>query len=185
MGSKHHDLMALVRPLLICGCVLILVLVGACTARPPVQKPPAATKDEPYDFKTEGNIPPLKDADVVREVDFEEVPVTEEDMQEEDVEISPGESVGAKLEPEFEQAPGFRVQVFATGNQETAEAVREAAHNKLGVAVYSELVEGLYKVRIGDCPDREQAERLLERCRAAGYGDAWIVETQVRVPRIK
>ena len=75
---------------------------------------------------------------------------------------------------------GFRVQVFATGDEETAEAVREAAQEKMGIPVYVELVEGLYKVRIGDCATREAAEVLKQRCQEAGYGDAWIVETQVK-----
>ena len=183
MLSKHHHNWVLISRLLIAVC--IVVLVGACTARPPAQKPAAATKDEPYDFKSEGNIPPLKEADVVREADFEEVPVTEEEVLGEDVEISAEESVDAVHESEFVQVAGFRVQVFATGSEETAEAVREAAERKLGLPVYSEIVEGLYKVRIGDCVSREAAEALLQSCQAAGYGDAWIVEAMVQAPRDK
>jgi hypothetical protein len=178
MRSIHHYNRGLVLRLLVCGCLLLLM--AACTARPPAHRPAAATKDEPYDFTAEGNIPPLKDAEVIREADFEEVPVLEEEVLGEDVDISPEESVAGVHEAAVVQVPGFRVQVFATGSQETAEAVREAAELKLGLPVYSEIVEGLYKVRIGDCASREEAEALLQRCQAAGYGDAWIVETMVK-----
>ena len=180
MKMTHCYPRALISKLLIAGCILLLV--AGCTAKPPVTRPAAATKDEPYDFKTEGNIPALKDADVVREADFEEVPLTEEEVLEEDVDISPEESVKAVHPPEIQTVPGFRVQLFATGNQETAEAVREAASLKLDLPAYVEIVEGLYKVRIGDCASREQAETMLQRCKDAGYGDAWIVETQVKAP---
>jgi cell division septation protein DedD len=171
---------ALSSQLLIAGCVLLLI--AGCTAKAPVTKPDAATKEDPYDFKSEGNIPPLKRTEVVREADFEEVPLSEEEVLGEDVEISPEESVLAPPVPEEPTVPGFRVQVFATSDQETADAVREAARHKLGLPAYIEVVDELYKVRIGDCYDREEAEAVLQRCKDAGYGDSWIVETQVKAP---
>lgn len=180
MRSNYHNIRVSISRLLMCGCILLLA--AGCTARPPAQKPAAATKDEPYDFKAEGHIPPLEEAEVSREADFQEVPLTEEEVLGEDVDISPDESVSAVHPPEAQVVSGFRVQVFATGNQETAEAVREAARQKLGLPAYVEIVDGLYKVRIGDCSGREQAEAMLQRCKEAGYGDAWIVETMVKAP---
>jgi len=33
----------------------------------------------------------------------------------------------------------------------------------------------LYKVRVGPFPDRESAHRVMQRMRAAGFPDAWVV----------
>lgn len=155
------------------------LLVCGCAAKKPMQKPQSATMEEPYQFEKEGEIPPLKGSDIVEEPDFEEVPVTEEEVIEEEMEIPPAEEIVAEEAPSVEMMDGFRIQVFATGNEETAEAVREAGERKLGVPVYTELVDGLYKVRVGDCRTREEAEALLKRCKDSGYGDAWIVEARV------
>jgi cell division septation protein DedD len=166
------------KGLLVVLAALALVVCG-CTAKRQMQKPESASKDAPYEFEKEGDIPPLEESEVVEEPDFEEVPLTEEEVFEEEMEIPPPEELAVEQAPPVEMTDGYRVQVFATGDEETAEAVREAGERKLGVPVYTEYVDGLYKVRVGDCLAREEADALLNRCRDAGYGDAWIVETRV------
>ncbi|NIM19395.1 MAG: hypothetical protein GTO51_03335 [Candidatus Latescibacteria bacterium] len=161
---------------------LIIMVSGAvivsCAVQQRAQKPVKATKDKPYRFETEGEIPPLEESDVVRETDYEEVPVTEEEVLVEEMELPPPDTLRGAPAP-AEMVEGFRVQVFATANEETAEAVRVSAERKLELPVYTEMIEGLFKVRVGDCRNREEAEKLLKRCQGAGYGDAWIVETLV------
>lgn len=165
------------------GLLTVLLALGlavcGCAAKKPMQKPQSASKDAPYEFEKEGEIPPLDESDIVEEPDFEEVPIEEEEVIEEEMETPPADELLIEKAPPVEMMNGFRVQVFATGDEETAEAVRETGENKLGVPVYTEFVDGLYKVRVGDCRVREEAEALLKRCRNAGYGDAWIVETRV------
>ena len=41
---------------------------------------------------------------------------------------------------------------------------------------YVEHVDAIYKVRVGDCRSRDEAERLRLKCQAMGYKDAWIFE---------
>lgn len=155
------------------------LLICGCTVKKPMQKPQSATKDAPYRFEDEGKIPPVAESDAVEEADFEEVPLAEEEVFEEEMDIPPAEELIVEQAPPPETVDGFRVQVFATGDEETAEAVREAGQRKIGMPAYTELVDGLYKVRVGDCLTREDAETVLQRCKDAGYGDAWIVETRV------
>lgn len=76
---------------------------------------------------------------------------------------------------------GFRVQVFASSYEDNAESVAGVVRGKLpGENVYVENVSNMWKVRVGDCADRSEAESLRSRLSGAGYSDAWIVKDTVR-----
>lgn len=77
---------------------------------------------------------------------------------------------------------GFRVQLFAT--QDIEKATLEKKEAEFGFAednvmVYIEFDSPMYKVRIGDCATREEAEQLRELARRRGYPTSWIVKTKV------
>jgi len=148
----------------------------------------------------EGKVPPLASTDVRKQADeeekYEDLPVTEEGVvveeftppAEQPVSPLPSVPVSAQTAPNpagtaRDTMAGYRIQVFASGNDAAARSVKEAVEVAVGIPAYIELVEGVYKVRVGDCPSRPEAEALLEKCRAAGYGDAWIATTQILVPR--
>jgi len=68
--------------------------------------------------------------------------------------------------------PGYRVQIATTLQQETAERLREEVSSRLNVRAYVEYdpeVSPFYKIRIGDCGTKEEAEALRERAENAGY----------------
>jgi septal ring-binding cell division protein DamX len=174
--------------------------LAACAT---MQKKPASKKTaEPYRVESEGKVPPLAAADVRKQADeeekFEDLPVAEEGVVVEEF-TPPAEAVpapaaqpaaGARTAPapapsdaRRDTMGGYRIQVFASGNEAAARSVKEAAEVSVGVPAYIELVDGVYKVRVGDCPSRPEAEALLAKCRAAGYGDAWIATTTIFVPR--
>lgn len=165
-----------------------------------MQKAPPASKKtgEPYRVEKEGKIPPV--ADVRKQADeeekYEDLPVTEEGVVVEEFTppaeqpVSPpspaaavSQPLAAGAETARDTMAGYRIQVFASGNEAAARSVEEAVEVSVGVPAYIELVDGVYKVRVGDCPSRPEAEALLEKCRKAGYGDAWIATTQIFVPR--
>ncbi len=76
---------------------------------------------------------------------------------------------------------GFRVQVFASSYEDNAEGVASEVRSKVpGENVYVDNISGMWKVRVGDCADRSEAESLRSRLSGAGYGDAWIVKDTVR-----
>jgi cell division septation protein DedD len=172
------------------------VVAAGCTA---VKKtPPAAKKStEPYRVEKEGNIPPLMPREVRKEADrvdsYEDLPVTEQPVEVETVEpvtppptrpegtssIDPTKSPG----PPPKTMDGYRIQVFASGSEDVARSAEQAAEVRLGMAAYVELIDGIYKVRVGDCPTREEADALLKKCREAGYGDAWVAVTRIVIPK--
>ncbi len=75
---------------------------------------------------------------------------------------------------------GFRVQIYAGHRRDRAEEVADQARAALGLPVYMVATPDYFKVHVGDCPGREDADVLVGRVRAAGYGDAWIVSALVK-----
>jgi len=184
----------------LCFCPMVLIAFSlmstGCTA---LQKTPPATKKtaDPYRVEKEGNVPPLAPTDVRKAVDeeekYEDLPVTDEGVVVEEftpVEESPPspaagtptQTVSAPVKTQRETMMGYRVQIFASANEGAARSVREAVEVSVGVPAYVEIVDGVYKVRAGDCPSRPEAEALLEKCRGAGYQDAWIATTRILMP---
>ncbi len=155
------------------------------------EKPTAATApdDEPYRFESEGQVPPPEEGAMRREADrvdvFEETPVAEGAFAVEAVEV---EEVAPIVEDVAVDSltmtgAGFRVQVFATGDRHRAEQFKTEVEMRLNEPAYVELVDEIYKVRVGDCRSREEADRLRLKCQAKGYKDAWIVTSEVRFPK--
>jgi hypothetical protein len=171
---------------LVAVCLTLFALVAVCGCSPRgAAPPPRARAEEPYDFKSEGRIPPLQEKDVREEPDIEEMPAVEESLGVE--EVSPvvdsalaATGIGEKGR-EGSTRSGFRVQVFASLSSATAEEVKDSFERELGVEAYVEYVDGMYKVRLGDFLSRREAEEFLARCRKAGHKDAWIVPARVNV----
>jgi cell division septation protein DedD len=168
----------------------LLIIVALCavtaTSCAPAsqQRAKRGTQSNPYDFEKEGQIPPAP-ANVKEEADVEEMPVTADTIEVEDAEAPPDTAARPSTPPAAtptKTVGGFRVQVFASQSQDVAEAARRTAQARLGIPAYIELADSLYKVRVGDCRTREEAEVVLKTCRSVFYKDAWIVETQVKAP---
>jgi hypothetical protein len=177
-----------------------LALAGAGCATMQKSPPSSRKSSEPYRVEKEGKVPPLSPSEVRKKADaeekFEDLPVVEEGVVVEEFTppqepaVVPPSTAGAAAQTAPAQADsprdtmaGYRIQVFASGNEAAARSVKEAVEVSVGVPAYLEFVDGVYKVRAGDCPSRPEAEALLAKCRAAGYGDAWIATTQIVVPR--
>ena len=174
--------MVRVRVLIVGVCCAFFGLgLGACAKSIRTQSP-TDTDREPYRFESEGQAP--LPAAMPREVDrvdiFEETPVSDSALAVESVEpvqeISPEDVAGDSIVT----GPGYRVQVFASGSRQAAESFRMDAEIRLGVRAYVEELGGMLKVRVGDCRSRRQADDLMQRCRAVGYTDAWIVSSEIR-----
>ncbi len=78
------------------------------------------------------------------------------------------------------QVYGFRIQIFASSTTENANRVAEDARAVFGnQSVYVDHVVPYYKVRVGDCLTREEAERIRHQALNLGYVGAFIVETMI------
>ena len=74
---------------------------------------------------------------------------------------------------------GYRVQVFATFSEEKADLIANQVRERTTEPVYVEYIAPYYKVRVGDCSTREEAESLKSNIYGLGYSDAFIVEDTI------
>lgn len=74
---------------------------------------------------------------------------------------------------------GYRVQIFASSQQKRAEEIAAEARTRFREPVYVEYDAPFYKVRVGDCITRAEADALKERASALGYEAPWVAETMV------
>lgn len=118
------------------------------------------------------------------EVTYEE-PAVEEEVVEEGAEVAVEEEVVEEIPPPPPPAEtvGYRVQIgafrFETGEWGGAQQRASEARMRFTESVYVEFEAGLYKVRVGDCVTRNDAEMLKSKALQLGYTDAFIVETTI------
>jgi cell division protein FtsN len=129
----------------------LILLACACAPKPATQEPTAA----------------------------EVVPLYEREEPEAEAfpEAVGGEPV-APTEPAA-MASGFRVQIGAFERQDGAEQRAAQARFQFTESVYVEYVYPYYKVRVGDCSTRAEAERLRQKAISLGYSDAFLVPTTI------
>jgi hypothetical protein len=76
--------------------------------------------------------------------------------------------------------PGFRIQLVSTRDEEEARNIRRDALLTFSEKVYLSFDDPYYKVRIGDCLSRFEANDMQEMARSKGFFEAWVVRTNVR-----
>ncbi len=77
---------------------------------------------------------------------------------------------------------GWKVQIFSSEDYFFSDSIHTQA---LTVFKDEDVVKifnsPYYKIRIGNCVSREEAEKLLEKAQKKGYRDSWIISTRVKV----
>jgi hypothetical protein len=178
----HHKLslaiitMYIVAALLQSGCARSTVgaRVEKEVSQPPVplieeppETPPPAER-QVYDLEEE-----MPEEDSVEPADLEE---SIEPLVSDSVKI---EEMTPVAEPLDAFGIGYRIQVFASKELDSAERVKEKAAGATALPVYIEFEDGYYKVRAGDFLTREIA--AAERAKLSElYPDCWIVSTTIR-----
>ncbi|NOZ57631.1 MAG: SPOR domain-containing protein, partial [Calditrichaeota bacterium] len=75
---------------------------------------------------------------------------------------------------------GYRVQICATPDEQEARSyLHEAILKFPDQGVYLTFDSPYYKVRVGDCKSRFEAEELQKLVQKNGFPDAWVVRTKV------
>ena len=79
---------------------------------------------------------------------------------------------------------GYRVQILVTRNSHSADSIRAVLSDEIDEDVYITYEVPYYKIRVGNCVDRKQAEELQQRLAELGYTSAWIIRTRVKAPEL-
>jgi len=165
----------------------IALALTACAPKQAIKAPERASSAQPYDFEREGKVPPPEEPEPKPEADVEEIVVEENDIVGEDVVAPKDTTKAARGGPGRVEGkdggfalPVFRVQVLATTSEQSARDTKNKIEGRLGLPAYVAFEDGMYKVRVGDSPTRELAEKVRTKLRGAGYTDAWIVTDVLR-----
>ena len=79
---------------------------------------------------------------------------------------------------------GFRCQIFAGANLQNANKVALKVESLQIDSVYViQSSENIYKVQIGNCTTREEAQILLDKLYYAGIEGTWIVANEIHIPK--
>ena len=85
---------------------------------------------------------------------------------------------------DYNLGEGFRIQAFAGSNRAGAEKI---ARELMAVDVDSVYVfednDQLFKVQVGNYDQRGQADVMLDRVRKLGFKTAWVVKSEIHVPK--
>jgi len=80
---------------------------------------------------------------------------------------------------EGKRVQGYRVQLVAIADEKRAMEVKREAMLKFVENVYVVFDSPLYKIRVGDCLTRREAEKLRKKAVQLGFRDAWIVRDMI------
>jgi hypothetical protein len=151
--------------------LLLTVIMLACAGtKEPVKKTTDTVPESKYDESFDPQS--LNDDDIV--INSEKSTTVTQNNAEDTAIIA--------VEKKKREVNGFRVQILATSNIETASLTEQEAtdrFDKLEQNTYLLFEAPLYKVRIGDCLKRNEAEELREMALSFGYTGAFIVKTKV------
>ncbi|MFH1861965.1 MAG: SPOR domain-containing protein [bacterium] len=112
-------------------------------------------------------------------------------LQEDDLMVLPKPDLQPAL-PDGEKAPtavsskhrirednGFRVQISTTSLEVEARDVEQRAIVDFNTSVYLIFDPPNYKIRVGDCRTRAEANDLRLQAINLGYADAWVVQSRI------
>ena len=72
---------------------------------------------------------------------------------------------------------GYRIQVLATSNKKQVEKLKDEILKKgLNYPIYIKYVPPMYRLRIGDFQNYEEAQKALTQIKNLGYKDVFIIE---------
>jgi SpoIID/LytB domain protein len=88
-----------------------------------------------------------------------------------------------KKEVPTRKVPGYRVQIGAMKSEEGAKGMVKACEDLIPGCKPHIVYEGdLYKIRIGDFTDKNEANKVREQLVKLGYTDCWVTPDTVEVP---
>ena len=158
--------------------VILLLLIAGCAGqreqtRGDQPKPSSSSKnyDESFDPLS------LNDDDIV----IDPKPVTKSPAAP-DIPTHEAKTTATGLsspESKMDIIPGYRVQIFTTGDINKADEFKNSVQGKFQAEVYRVYEAPYYRIRVGDCVNRDEAEKLREEAQQKGFRDAWIVRDQV------
>ena len=153
---------------------IVFTIVASCSSTKQVSAPQGENSSFEYDESFDPNS--LNDDDII---------ITKIETKVADTKKTGSESQVSEGEIKYREASGFRVQLLATKNIETATLTEQEAKDifiSMKHTIYLVFDAPQYKVRVGDFLNRNDAEEVRDIAKDYGYRDAFIVIGKINVP---
>ena len=82
---------------------------------------------------------------------------------------------------EEQERQGFRIQIFSSSTNLRAREIEKKASGQFSEGVYLIYDPPTYKVRVGNCLTKEEADIIRQKAVSLGYRDAWVVRDKIIV----
>ncbi len=153
--------------------ILIIFIISSCSSNKQVKKGESSTAG------TQGYINENFDPLILNDYDIK---IKEKQNTEaiSDIDDSLSDEM-EKSKTHITEIPGYRVQICAVADEVTAREIQREAILKMNENIYLIYDSPYYKVRIGDCTSRFEADKLQQSAINKGFDQAWVVKTGVKV----
>lgn len=153
------------------GFILLILMIVGCASQKSVRK--------------DDTIPPVKDNDITIDESFDPTGLKEEEIQikksrSTEAKSNFDSSILNKTETLQDNAQGYRVQICAVSDEFQARDIQKEAILKFNEKVYLIYDSPYYKVRVGNCTTRYDADQLQKLAEEKGFADSWVVKTKVK-----
>jgi hypothetical protein len=158
-------------------CMLLLVILTGCSSSEGVRKSTTISSNE-----RDHLVPASQYEKTFNPSDYDdEIEVVRKRHQVEQERVTMEHQQDSVI-VESELTQGFRIQIFASGSFDDANAMRQTAVQRLTEdSVYVVFDPPVYKVRVGDFRTRVEANQRLGVVSAMGFADAWVVGDKITV----
>jgi hypothetical protein len=121
--------------------------------------------------------------------DFDPLTLNDDDitvtpLEPEEVDVAVVDQNNIVLTEEYsteEMVQGYRVQLLSTSREDQAREAKKKAMIKFNVTVYLDYETPNWKIRMGDCNTKKEADALRHEAMRKGFPDAWVVPSHVRL----
>lgn len=155
--------------------IFTLLYMAGCATSPPPSVDEGAMGDPEVRVPQNESFDPLSldDEDYIKLPESKLKSLSPDGIQEGSVKEAVG---GAGME----EVLGYRVQIFVSDLEFDARSMEEKALIEFDEPVYLIFDSPNYKVRVGDCRSRAEANALRQEAVKMGYTGAWVVQSKVK-----
>ena len=184
-GMKRHFFMVSAISLL-----LVILFQGNCTksgvvngGQRELDRETTTAVDTVHEYQDQPGEQVKQFYDLEEEMLEEDDTVRPEELEEKIGPLTPDSIIVKDLSAEapatIEYDLGYRIQIFASSELDSAGEIKMRAASETGYSAYIEYEGGLYKVRVGNFEDRISAAEARSKL-VEFYPDCWIVKTTIR-----
>ena len=158
--------------------ILAVLIAGCASSKKEIRPGDAGVSENPYDESFDPLT--LNDDDIKITSNEQSTDGTESSAMDDSTEQNTDTAV------EMQKRGGFRVQVAATSSLEKATLVQQEISTNFtdkNLKAYLIFETPLYKVRVGDALDRDEANTIRDFMRDNGYKDAFVVPSEIIIPK--